>query len=92
MIIAWTKHLKDPDAKASFEKSVWSSKNVLDRLIDILQEDLANTEDKQISHKTFESPNWAEHQAYMNGYKQANKVIIKLINLDQQNELINRPK
>ena len=92
MITAWTKHLKDQDAKANFERTVWGSKPTLDRLIDILKEELNNTEEQQISAKSFDSPNWAEHQAYMNGYKQAQKTIIKLINLDQQkHDITNRP-
>lgn len=91
MYTAWTKHLKDQDAKENFQNQVLGSKQVLERLSEIIGEDLKNTEERQMSHKTFESPNWAEHQAYMNGYKQALKTLLKLIDLDQQNELTNRP-
>lgn len=92
MISAWTKHLQDPDAKANFERTVWSSKETLDRLNVLLSEMKSDLDAMETNVKVFDTPNWSEKQAYYNGFKSALKTISKLITLDQQqNELTNRP-
>jgi hypothetical protein len=91
MITAWTKHLQDPAAKVAFERTVWSSKETLDRLVVLLAEMRSDLDNIETNVKVFENPNWSEKQAYYNGFKSALKTVTKLINLDQQNELINRP-
>jgi hypothetical protein len=86
MIIDWTKHLKDPDEKARFENSVRSAKTVLERLQELVQERLEAVEVSELSIKDFDKPNWAEKQAFKNGFKSFANVVLKLINLDQQKE------
>lgn len=81
MISAWTKHLKDPAEQDRFQNSVLGSKVVLDRLIDILEEAKVSIEDKEISSKVYDSPNWAYRQAHVNGFKSCLAVINKLINV-----------
>lgn len=86
MITAWTKHLTDPDAKTKFERTVWASKEILDRLAVLIQEMKQDLDNIETNVKVFDSPNWSEKQAYYNGFRSALKTITKLINLDQQNK------
>lgn len=84
MYIDWTRHLSDPKEKDSFEKAIWGSKRVLNRLRSIIAEYLDNQSKSERSLKDFEEPNWAYKQAYRNGYVAALKTLDKLVDLDQQ--------
>lgn len=84
MYSAWTKHLKNEDAKDKFQKRIYNSKEVLDRLTVLLNELELNTQDKELNPKTYETANWAYRQADINGYKRCLGTIRELINLDQK--------
>lgn len=74
--LEWTKHLKTPEDKEEFIKSLASSKTPLLRLRDILQEWRNEILTKEITDD-FQG-DWAYQQAFRNGEK---KVIYKLLNL-----------
>ena len=84
MISAWTKHLdKDPQAKERFEQLVKGSKELLNRLEDIIKE-LENSLDRsEINVESFDNPNWHFLQAYKNGYRGALSKLKTLITVKE---------
>lgn len=93
MISAWTRHLKNEEEKERFKNTVLGSKEVLDRLQELLNEiegELTNTE---LSTKVYAVPNWDYMQADINGSRRILRTVSKIINLDQKdkNESIPRP-
>lgn len=83
MIIDWVKHCKSIEEKEQYVASLARAKWVLDDLSKLVNSNLNGREVAEISPKTYESPNWAYQQAHNNGYKQALKDVLNLINLDQ---------
>lgn len=83
MYTIWTKHLLD-DQKELFKNQVIGSKDVLERLADILKEEEKQLDRSEMDIKCFEDPNWTYKQAYKNGQRSALQMMIKLIDLDQQ--------
>lgn len=84
MYTKWTEHLSSEQDKQKFQNSILGSRDVLDRLKDILdaqERDLLNSE---VSLDTYSQPNWAERQAHKNGYRSCLRSLRKLIDLDQQ--------
>jgi hypothetical protein len=84
MISAWTSNLKDPESQVKFEKKLLGSKAVLQRLKDILFELKKDLDNSNKSLKDFEDPNWANKQAFKNGFEACLATVNKLIDLDQQ--------
>lgn len=86
MFMAWTKHITDPEEKIRFENSVQSSKHVLDRLKDMLDEQERDLNRAETDPRNYETPNWDYRQAHNNGYRQCLAVLKKFVDLDQQNK------
>lgn len=86
MITAWTKHLKTEEEQERFRNTVKSAKPVLERLTELLNEELNGLERYELSTKQFDNPNWAEKQAFQNGYRAAMSIVNNIINLDQQKD------
>jgi len=86
MFIEWTKNLKDQDEKSNFENKVKSSRAVLERLSEIIDDQDRAINTTEISINTFDQPNWALKQAYIQGYKARGNKLKLLIDLDQQKE------
>lgn len=85
MLTKWTSHLRnDPKAKEDFEKSIRGSKYILDRVKDILTEDLDAQERAEEDIRLYDNPSWSHKQAYMNGYRKGLKVAIAVVDLDNQ--------
>ncbi len=84
MYSAWTKHLKDPEEKIEFEKTVYGSRRVLNRIKDLMAHEEKALESSERSIKDFEDTNWAYKQAFRNGYKSCLAQVNKLVDLDQQ--------
>ena len=82
MITVWTRHLRDEDAVAAFTKQIRNSVDVLDRLTEIIKEDLEQLEAVEDSVKSYDSPNWDNKQAHINGSRSYAKKLLKL--LDQR--------
>jgi len=71
MLSVWSHHLvKDREAAKKFEDMVKGSKQITDRLQDILDSIDSSLERSELSVEAFDNPNWAYKQAYMNGCKQ----------------------
>lgn len=84
MYTKWTQHIKDQDAKDRFEKLIYSSREVLDRLQVILKEDERVLNRSETDTKNFDSPNWDYRQAFKNGQRNKIDDVLRLIDLDQQ--------
>lgn len=84
MYTKWTQHLKDPEEKTRFENQVLNSKTVLERLLQILNEEEQALDRSELDIKAFDQPGWAYRQAFKNGYRSCLGVLKKLIDLDQQ--------
>jgi len=82
MITAWTKHLKTATEIDEFEKYVKGSRRLLNRLNEILQENINQLVVTELSLKDYDNPSWAYKQAFRNGQKSALNSIQRLINLD----------
>lgn len=83
MISAWTKHIKDPEEKANFEKSIYNAISVLDRLKQIIAEEEQALNRSELDPSVYDKPNWEYRQAHKNGIRQALDRIKKFIDLDQ---------
>lgn len=86
MYTKWTSHISSDKDKELFQNRVLGSKDVLDRILDILHEDLKSLETIETSLSSLDQPNWALRQAYITGDKNRLKTIIKLVDLNQQKE------
>ena len=80
----WTSHILDEEEKVKFEKTVRASAPVLERLKQIVEEDLEGLDSSEINSKIYDLPNWDYRQAHRNGNRQAYLTLIKLLDLDQQ--------
>lgn len=84
MFVEWTSNIKDPEEKANFERIIWSSKPVLERIQTILKEKLSTIDRSETDIRTYEFPNWENRQAHKNGQRDSLAFLIKLVDLDQQ--------
>ena len=86
MFTKWTQHLKDPEERLRFESTVRSSSLVLERLQALLKEEEQSLDRSETDIRVFDQPNWAERQAFKNGYRSCLGVLNKLIDLDHQKD------
>lgn len=84
MISDWTKHLKDPEEKARFEKSLLNSRWILDRQAEMLDGVERGLDRQECSPKAYDNVNWAFRQAHANGYRQCLRDLKTINNLDQK--------
>lgn len=79
MLQTWSKHLKDPEKKAEFEKTVRNSTLVLTRLKVLLNEIEDNIEKSERTVRAYDLPNWDYRQAHINGRMQTLQEVKDLI-------------
>ncbi len=79
----WTKNLKNTDEQEIFRQRVFSSKEVLDRVNDLLKEWEGQLDKSETDPTVFNTPNWAYLQAYKNGYRAGLNKMKELTTLDQ---------
>lgn len=89
MYSLWTKNIKDQEEKVSFEGSILGSRKVLNRLKDLIDEEKKGVDFVEMDHKSFDTPNWTHKTAYFFGYAAALMWIRRLIDLDQQKDIVN---
>lgn len=83
MKTVWTEHLQDPEKKQEFEKYVSHSKELLERLTNIVNKKLASLDNSETSLEAYDKPNWQYRQAHKNGYRSCAKQILELVDPDQ---------
>lgn len=84
MYSIWTRNLSDQEEKTKFENSVRSAREVLDRQKTLLQEELKDLDRSEVDLKSYDSPSWSAKQAHKNGDRSRIMWMLKLIDLDQQ--------
>lgn len=77
--MTWTRNLKTVEEKERFENSLRGAKIVLDRLVQILDEEEKDIDFSETSINTYETPNWASKQAHKNGQRAALRKIKQLV-------------
>lgn len=82
MKLKWTQDIKDPKEKTKFKESIRNSKFILDKLSQICYNMLE--ENRTSSTKDYDSPGWAFRQADKVGYERALRDIIKLLQIDPE--------
>lgn len=80
MITAWTQG-KTAEEKEQYIRSLRNSRWILDDLSKIIQKHDADLEYKEISPRAYDNANWPYRQAHTNGYRQAMRTILNLIDL-----------
>lgn len=78
----WTGHLKSVEEKERFRQQVMSSKGVLDRLADIMRDDIEATLAEMSRSDSYTSPAWSEYQADRLGTLKTLRKYVDLLNLD----------
>lgn len=68
----WTADLKDKEEKDQFKKDVhvWINTAVGSKFKSILEQQLLALNVGEVKIENYESPNWANKQAHLNGYRQ----------------------
>jgi hypothetical protein len=84
MYVGWTKHLSNEEDKNTFINQIKGSRPVLERLRDLVEEQIVDTDRSELSEKQFENPNWPYFQAYKNGFRSAMSILHRLVDLDNQ--------
>jgi len=84
MFTRWTSHLRDPEHKERFQDQILSAKPVLNKLLEIIEDQKKEIRKIDTSENVFTDPNWAYKQAYHNGQKAGLDFVAKLIDLDKQ--------
>jgi hypothetical protein len=70
MFVDWTKHLPEQQDKIDFEKRLrYNHKEVLNRILQILDEDERSLNRSEVDPKAYEVANWSNLQAHKNGYR-----------------------
>jgi hypothetical protein len=76
----WFKGLQPPEVEA-MKKSVFGSKIVLDKLIEICYN--RSQALKSVRESDYDSPSWAFKQAHKNGYTQALDDLVEILTLKE---------
>lgn len=75
----WTSHLETDEEKNSFIKHLQGSREILDRLVQLIEDKERDLGSSERTMKAYENPNWAYLQAHKNGYASAMNIIKQLI-------------
>lgn len=84
MYSRWTAHLKTEEEKENFRNKVLSSKEVLDRLKDMIDEDVNQLDRSEMDQRVYSIPSWDYLQSHKNGNRQAYAATRQMVDLDQQ--------
>ena len=84
MYTKWTSHLTTEKDKDNFRNQIRASKDVLERMKQLLNEEEDVLNKSEINQKSYETNSWSSLQAHKNGYRQCIHIIKTLVDLDQQ--------
>lgn len=76
----WLGNLKN-DERENFKQSILISKNVLDKLKEIVY-NMANEKESVVSYD-YDSPSWSHKQAHNNGFLDACRKIIEIVDVKE---------
>jgi hypothetical protein len=83
MYTGWTAHLKEEE-KEDFQRRIWRSKQVLDRVSDLIDREIKAVDDTERDPKAYDNPAWPYKQAYKNGMRAGLSFIKQFVDLDKQ--------
>lgn len=86
MMGAWTKHLRTSEEKERFESRLQGSKDVFERLTQLINEEEAQITSAELSLDVYKMPGWSALMGDQRGERRMARKIKRLINLDQQKE------
>lgn len=85
MYTVWTNHLNTKEEKELFKNQVYSAREVLSRLSELINKEKQGVETAELNTKIYDTPNWDYKVAHGNGFKSAINFVDKLItNLDHR--------
>jgi hypothetical protein len=84
MYSRWTQHLNTEEEKERFRNEIHSARRVLERLKDMVDEDLSMMDKSEQDQRIYDLPNWDYRQAHKNGGRQYATQMYNLVNLDHQ--------
>lgn len=82
----WVRHLRqgDQEAQSNFEGAIRNATVAIQRLREILQEELDQLDRQESSDSQFDKPNWEYLQAYRNGQRSKLRGWKQLLTFDQE--------
>lgn len=78
----WTKHLPDQE-REQLKKTILASRTTLDRLKQLIIEELGTLENQEGNLADYDSPAWSHKQAHRNGERGFAKKILELITFEK---------
>lgn len=81
--LRWVSHIKDPEKKSEFTKTILASTTMASRLLEILEEEERQIDSSMCSIKEFDSPNWSLKQAFYQGEKSRIKKLRELLEFNK---------
>lgn len=82
--VVWTKHLKTEQERKDFNDVLGNSSLVLNRLRDILMEEIEVLDRQEGTIDDFKDPAWTHKQAFRNGDRARLRKILDLLNLKRK--------
>lgn len=79
----WTKHLSSPSEQEQLTKTILASQVALDRLAQLIEEDLKSLDQGEMSIKDFEDPAWSHKQAFRNGSRAYARSLLNLLSFQK---------
>jgi hypothetical protein len=77
--IKWVNHLRDPDEREKFKQALRSSAFVFRILKDIIEQEKRSINASELNPNDFESPAWAQKQAFRNGERRGLQIVEELL-------------
>lgn len=77
----WFRHVK-PEDQENFKATIRNSRTALDRLKEIITDELRSLDNSEMSEDQFEDPNWPFKQSYRNGQRSKIKSLLNLLDFD----------
>src|SRR6266478_740901 len=84
MITASIKNAKTPEEADRLTNAILGSTVALNRLSDLMQEDLNGMNNREVNTSVYDLPNWELRIADANGYRRCLRTYMNLLNLDQE--------
>lgn len=78
----WTKHLPEQE-KEQLKKTILASRTTLDRLKQLIVEELGSLENQENSLADYDSPAWSHKQAHRNGERAFAKKLLDLLTFEK---------
>jgi len=77
--IRWTSHLGTTEDRRGFEQRLIESRDIIQRLAQIIRDDLRSSQNSTLREEGYDRPTWAFHQADQIGFQRALTKVLELI-------------